>query len=142
MARSLVMEKSSSSLIDKELQVETSEANYQSAISDVFYETRSVISTIDPDPIKEVIEEKPPTEFIREASPEEKAMQPDPILFAKLTGQQELALKIKHTEEVEGPKVEVRMLLGSFIFFLSPRQLHTLIELVEALNQPHLEDRR
>ncbi|XP_026314640.1 autophagy-related protein 2 homolog A isoform X2 [Hyposmocoma kahamanoa] len=141
MARSLIMEKSSASLVDKDLQIESSEANYQSAVSDVFYETRSVISTIDPDPIKEVIEEKPPTEFIREATPEEKAMQPDPILFAKLTGQQELALKIKHSEEIEGPKVEVRMLLGSFVFFLSPRQLHTLIELVEALNQPHLEDR-
>ncbi|XP_049877954.1 autophagy-related protein 2 homolog A isoform X2 [Pectinophora gossypiella] len=142
MARSLIMEKSTTSQAEKteSSQIEMAEVNYQSAMSDVFYETRSVISTIEPDPIKEVIDEKPPTEFFREATPEERAIQPDPILFAKLTGQQELALKIKHTEEAEGPKVEVKMLLGSFIFFISPRQLHTLIELVNALNQPHLED--
>lgn len=73
---------------------------------------------------------------------DDRTTQPEPILFAKLTGQQELSLKIKHTEEVEGPKVEIKILLGSLILFMSPRQLHTLTELVDALNQPHLEDTR
>lgn len=144
MARSLVMEKSVSSQVDKSdaSPLDPSDINYQSTVSDVFYETRSVISTIESDPIKEVIPEtQTPTEF-KEATPEERANQPDPILFAKLTGQQELALKVKHSEEVEGPKVEVKMLFGSFIVFITPRQLHTLIELVDALNQPHLEDTR
>ncbi|XP_072929775.1 autophagy-related protein 2 homolog A [Epargyreus clarus] len=142
MAPSLAMEKSVSSQADKSdgTSVETPDANYQSTLSDVFYETRSVISTIESDPIKDIIEERSQSEQPREATPEEKANQPDPILFAKLTGQQELSLKLKHSEEVEGPKVEVKILLGSFVLLLTPRQLHTLIELVNALNQPDLED--
>ncbi|KAL0869015.1 hypothetical protein ABMA27_007335, partial [Loxostege sticticalis] len=142
MARSLVMEKSVSSQVDKSdaSPLDPSDINYQSTVSDVFYETRSVISTIESDPIKEVIPETQTQTEFKEATPEERANQPDPILFAKLTGQQELALKVKHSEEVEGPKVEVKMLFGSFIVFITPRQLHTLIELVDALNQPHLED--
>ncbi|XP_061721748.1 autophagy-related protein 2 homolog A [Cydia pomonella] len=143
MARSLVLEKSVSSQADKaeNSQAEATDPN-QSMISDVFYETRSVISTIESDPIKELIDEVTThPELSREATPEERANQPEPILFAKLTGQQELSLKMKHSEEVEGPMVELKMLLGSFIVFISPRQLHTLIELVNALKQPDLEDR-
>lgn len=145
MAPSLIMEKSQASSQAEKSDVgsvETPDANYLSTLSDVFYETRSVISTLDSDPVKEIIEEKPQSENIREATPDERASQPDPILFAKLTGQQELALKLKHSEEVEGPKVEVSILLGSFLLFITPRQLHTLIEIVDALNQPHLEDTR
>ncbi|XP_026743285.1 autophagy-related protein 2 homolog A-like [Trichoplusia ni] len=141
MARSLIMEKSVSSQADKtDSLVETPDMNYQSTLSDVFYETRSVISTIEPDPVKDIIAEAKSRTESREMTPDEKLNHPDPILFAKLTGQQELSLKLKYTEEVEGPKVEVRMLFGSFIVFITPRQLHTLLELVDALNQPHLED--
>ncbi|XP_045776886.1 autophagy-related protein 2 homolog A [Maniola jurtina] len=142
MAPSLIMEKSqaSSQAEKSEISVETPDSNYQSTLSDVFYETRSVISTLDSDPIKEIIEERVQSESVREATPDEKVSQPDPILFAKLTGQQELALKLKHSEEVEGPKVEISILLGSFLLFITPRQLHTLLEIVDALNQPHLED--
>ncbi|XP_068618840.1 autophagy-related protein 2 homolog A [Battus philenor] len=141
MARSLTMEKSVSSQADKsDTPAETPDANYQSTLSDVFYETRSVISTIESDPIKEIIGEDTSQSEIREPTPEEKINHPEPILFAKLTGQQELTLKLKYSEEVEGPKVEVKMLLGSLIVFLTPRQLHTLFELVDALNQPDLED--
>lgn len=141
MARSLTMEKSVSSQTEKSEAPETPDANYQSTISDVFYETRSVISTIETDPVKEVIGEDT-NRASREATPEERSSQPEPIIFAKLTGQQELALKLKYSEEVEGPKVEVKLLLGSLILFLTPRQLHTLIEIVDALNQPDLEDTR
>ncbi|KPJ18275.1 Autophagy-related protein 2-like A [Papilio machaon] len=139
MARSLTMEKSVSSQADKSDAAETPDVNYQSTISDVFYETRSVISTIESDPVKEIIGEDTQSGS-REPTPEEKAKQPEPIVFAKLTGQQELALKLKYSEEVEGPKVEVKILLGSLIVYLTPRQLHTLFELVDALNQPDLED--
>lgn len=144
MARSLIMDRSVSSQADKTESSGTdpTDINYSSTLSDVFYETRSVISTIEPDPIKDIIAEAKSRTESRELTPDERSNQPDPILFAKLLGQQELALKIKHTEEVEGPKVEMRVLLGSFIVFLSPRQLHTLIELVDALNQPDLEDTR
>lgn len=144
MAPSLIMEKSGSvsTQADRsEGNSETPDSNNQSTISDVFYETRSVISTIDSDPIKEIIEERL-NEFTREGTPEDKTVHPDPILFAKLTGQQDLALKLKHSEEIEGPKVEVNILLGSFLIFITPRQLHTLLELVDALNQPDLEDTR
>ncbi|XP_050353796.1 autophagy-related protein 2 homolog A [Nymphalis io] len=141
MAPSLIMEKSASTQADKSegTSAESPDSNYQSTMSDVFYETRSVISTIDSDPIKEIIEERQ-NDNTRETTPEERVLQPDPVLFAKLTGQQELSLTLKHSEEVDGPKVEVRILLGSFLVFITPRQLHTLIELVDALNQPHLED--
>lgn len=144
MARSLIMEKSSSSVTDRTeaSQVETPDVNYQSTASDVFYETRSVISTIDLDPVEEILTEAKVRTESRELSLDDRTTQPEPILFAKLTGQQELSLKIKHTEEVEGPKVEIKILLGSLILFMSPRQLHTLTELVDALNQPHLEDTR
>ncbi|CAG4954291.1 unnamed protein product [Parnassius apollo] len=141
MARSLTMEKSVSSQADKsDTAAETPDVSYQSTLSDVFYETKSVISTIESDPVKEIIGEDRSHSVSREATPEEKSSQPEPIVFAKLTGQQELALKLKYSEEVEGPKVEVKVLLGSLILFLTPRQLHTLIELVDALNQPDLED--
>ncbi|KAF9415449.1 hypothetical protein HW555_006871, partial [Spodoptera exigua] len=141
MARSLIMEKSVSSQADKtDSQVETPDMNFQSTISDVFYETRSVISTIETDLIKEAIPDDKSRPESRETSPDEKLNHPDPILFAKLTGEQELSLKLKHTSEVEGPKVEVKMIFGSFIVFITPRQLHTLIELADALNQPDIED--
>lgn len=142
MARSLIMEKSVSSQADKaDSQVETPD-NYTSTLSDVFYETRSVISTIESAPVQEIIAEAKSSAESREMTPDEKLNHPDPILFAKLTGQQEMALKLKHNEEVDGPKVEVKMLFGSFIVFITPRQLHTLLELVDALNQPDLEDTR
>ncbi|KAL4717909.1 hypothetical protein ACJJTC_001327, partial [Scirpophaga incertulas] len=142
MSRSLIMEKSASTQADKSdtSPVETSDINYQSTSSDVFYETRSVISTIESDTVKEVIPETKSNVELREVTPEERANLPDPILFAKLTGQQELALKLKHSEEVDGPKVEMKMLFGSLIVFISPRQLHTVIELVDAVNEPQLED--
>lgn len=144
MARSLIMEKSVSSQADKteNSNPDTPDINYTSTMSDVFYETRSVISTIESDAIKDIIAEAKSRTESRELTPDDRSNQPDPILFAKLVGQQELALKIKHTEQVEGPKVEITVILGSFIVFLSPRQLHTLIELVDALNQPDLEDTR
>ncbi|XP_063976895.1 autophagy-related protein 2 homolog B [Diachasmimorpha longicaudata] len=66
--------------------------------------------------------------------------QSNPIICGKLTGRQEIRLKLKQGEGVSGPKVELEVTLGSFISFLSPRQLHVLLELCHGLASPDLED--
>ncbi|XP_029036559.2 autophagy-related protein 2 homolog B [Osmia bicornis bicornis] len=63
-----------------------------------------------------------------------------PIIFAKLAGRQEIRLKLKQGEGVSGPKVELEVTLGSFTSFLSPRQVHVLLELGHGLASPDLED--
>ena len=62
-----------------------------------------------------------------------------PILFAKLFGTQELVLKARH-EESTGSNVELELAIGTFMSILSPRQMHVLIELVQGLASPDLED--
>ncbi|XP_020295971.1 autophagy-related protein 2 homolog B isoform X2 [Pseudomyrmex gracilis] len=62
------------------------------------------------------------------------------IMFAKLAGRQEVRLKMKQGEVVSGPKVELEITLGSLTLFLSPRQLHVLLELAHGLASPDLED--
>ncbi|KAG7200135.1 hypothetical protein KM043_000574 [Ampulex compressa] len=64
----------------------------------------------------------------------------NPIIFAKLAGRQEIRLKVKQGEGVSGPKVELEVTLGSFTSFLSPRQVHVLLELGHGLASPDLED--
>nr|UXP86414.1 atg2 [Procambarus clarkii] len=59
----------------------------------------------------------------------------EPILFARFTGSQEISLKLKQAD-VMGPKVELRMVCGSLIMFLSPRQIHLLLELSEGVASP------
>ncbi|KAF7991887.1 hypothetical protein HCN44_010688 [Aphidius gifuensis] len=66
--------------------------------------------------------------------------QSNPIICGKLTGRQELRLKLKQGEGILGPKVELEMTFGSFILFLSPRQVHVLIELCHGLSSPDIED--
>lgn len=61
------------------------------------------------------------------------------IMFAKLAGSQELRLKFKQGE-VTGPKVELDLTMGAFTVFLSPRQVHVLVELAHGLASPDLED--
>ncbi|XP_076166580.1 autophagy-related 2 isoform X3 [Ptiloglossa arizonensis] len=60
------------------------------------------------------------------------------IMFAKLAGRQEIRLKLKQGESVSGPKVELEVTLGSFTSFLSPRQMHVLMELGQGLASPDL----
>ncbi|KOC64737.1 Autophagy-related protein 2 like protein B [Habropoda laboriosa] len=64
----------------------------------------------------------------------------NPIMFAKLAGRQEIRMKLKQGESVSGPKVELEVTLGSFTSFLSPRQVHVLLELGHGLASPDLED--
>ncbi|XP_071542076.1 autophagy-related protein 2 homolog A [Panulirus ornatus] len=63
----------------------------------------------------------------------------EPILFAKLTGSQEISLKLKQAD-IMGPKVDFRMNCGSLIMFLSPRQIHLLLELSEGVASPNKFD--
>ncbi|XP_054259234.1 autophagy-related protein 2 homolog A [Macrosteles quadrilineatus] len=63
-----------------------------------------------------------------------------PIIIAKLGGRQEVRLKIKKGENIQGPKVDLELNLGSLTVFLSPRQLHLLLELVHGLAAPDTQD--
>ncbi|CAH2094707.1 unnamed protein product [Euphydryas editha] len=141
MAHSLIMEKSTSTPLEKNEETcqESADLNFQSTMSDVFYEARSVISTVDSEIMQDIAEEKQ-SNTPRESTPHETLAQTDPVLFAKLTDHQELSLRLKHLEEVEGPKIAVQISLGSLLLFITPKQLNTLLELVDAINQPHLED--
>ncbi|XP_049811820.1 autophagy-related protein 2 homolog A [Schistocerca nitens] len=68
------------------------------------------------------------------------SVEPDPVLFAKLAGRQELRVKLKQAEGVPGPKVDLELTLGSLSLFISPRQFHVLLELLHGLSTPDLED--
>ncbi|XP_011643358.1 autophagy-related protein 2 homolog B [Pogonomyrmex barbatus] len=85
-----------------------------------------------------------PTQSILHTPPEGNAVnnsnESNPIMFAKLAGRQEVRLKMKQGEGISGPKVELEITLGSLTLFLSPRQLHVLLELAHGLASPDLED--
>ncbi|XP_066992632.2 autophagy-related protein 2 homolog A [Anabrus simplex] len=76
----------------------------------------------------------------QDSTPSNLSLEPDPVLFGKLAGRQELRVKLKQTEGVHGPKVNLEINLGSLTTFLSARQLHVLIELLHGLATPDLED--
>ncbi|KYQ51543.1 Autophagy-related protein 2 like protein A [Trachymyrmex zeteki] len=85
-----------------------------------------------------------PTQSILHTPPDGNAVnnsnESNPIMFAKLAGRQEVRLKMKQGEGISGPKVELEITLGSLTLFLSPRQLHALLELAHGLASPDLED--
>lgn len=49
-------------------------------------------------------------------------------------------VRLKRTEDLDGPKVSIETDMGALLLFLSPRQLHLLIELVKGLLSPDSED--
>lgn len=55
------------------------------------------------------------------------------ILLGRLSSRQEIRIKMKQIENVAGPKVELDMQLGAITLFLSPRQMHSLLLLSDAL---------
>ncbi|CAH1390573.1 unnamed protein product [Nezara viridula] len=68
-------------------------------------------------------------------------IEPVPILICKLSGVQEIRLKSKKLENITpGPKFDLDFSFGSLSLFLSPRQLHLLIEIVHSLSIPHIQD--
>ncbi|KAJ8924233.1 hypothetical protein NQ315_007024 [Exocentrus adspersus] len=62
------------------------------------------------------------------------------ILLGKLSGVQEIRVRLKQSEDLVGPKVSMEMNLGPLVLFCSPRQLYVLIELAKGLATPEIED--
>ncbi|KAI4468676.1 autophagy-related 2 isoform a [Holotrichia oblita] len=62
------------------------------------------------------------------------------IIFGKITGRQEIRIRLKQSENINGPKVSIETNFGSFSVFLSPRQVHILLELIDGLASPDTED--
>ncbi|KAK3609284.1 hypothetical protein CHS0354_037995 [Potamilus streckersoni] len=60
----------------------------------------------------------------------------DPVLVAIVTGQQELKLKLKQNDTLQGPKLNLNCQFGSLYILLSPRQLHGILELASGLAAP------
>nr|XP_018917848.1 PREDICTED: autophagy-related protein 2 homolog B isoform X1 [Bemisia tabaci] len=75
-----------------------------------------------------------------DVSSKESAYVPNPILVGKLTGRQEVRLKLKQGEMVLEPKVDLEIDIGSATMFLSPRQFHLLLELMQGLASPDNQD--
>jgi hypothetical protein len=64
------------------------------------------------------------------------------ITFGQFGGRVEILVRLKKTEELEGPKVSIEMNIPPLLLFLSPRQLHLLSELASGLICPDTEDHR
>ncbi|RZF47432.1 hypothetical protein LSTR_LSTR007359 [Laodelphax striatellus] len=64
----------------------------------------------------------------------------NPVLFGKLNGRQEVRIKLKQGENIQGPKVEFELNLGSLTVFSSPRQIHLLMELMAGFASPSTQD--
>ncbi|GAB6029298.1 autophagy- protein 2 [Chamberlinius hualienensis] len=64
------------------------------------------------------------------------------ILIAKLTGQNEIRLRLKQCDTVPGSKFSLELTLGTLIVFLSPRQLVTINELLSSFIGPDAENDR
>ncbi|KAL1512538.1 hypothetical protein ABEB36_002120 [Hypothenemus hampei] len=62
------------------------------------------------------------------------------ILCGKCFGNQEVKIRLKQSANLSGPKVAIEVNLGSLVLFLSPRQFHILMELMEGFSSPDLED--
>ncbi|GIX76500.1 autophagy-related protein 2 homolog B [Caerostris extrusa] len=60
----------------------------------------------------------------------------DPILISKFSGKQEIKLKLKQNQNVNGPKVDVEFNFGALNLFLIPQQVHMLVELFLELLRP------
>uniref|UniRef100_A0A224XCK3 Autophagy-related protein 2 n=1 Tax=Panstrongylus lignarius TaxID=156445 RepID=A0A224XCK3_9HEMI len=64
----------------------------------------------------------------------------DSIIVAKLSGLQEVRVKLKLDPSAVGPKVDLEFNLGLLTVFLSPRQLYLLFEIFNSLISPHTQD--
>ncbi|KAL1461700.1 hypothetical protein WDU94_013572, partial [Cyamophila willieti] len=73
-------------------------------------------------------------------SPDENKKPFEPVLFGKLVGRQELRVKVKQSELVPGPKVDLEVNMGSLLIFSTPRQVHLLQELLHGLSTPGIQD--
>lgn len=63
-------------------------------------------------------------------------MPTEPILISKLSGIHEIQLKLKQNEAVPGAKASLDCSIGSVVVFVSPRQVHVLMELLRGFTSP------
>lgn len=80
--------------------------------------------------------EMPPTHPSLPVKKSEPNCNSEPILISRLNGQQELRLKLKQSERIEGPKVDVEFNFGAFNLFLTPQQVHLLFTLINSITKP------
>lgn len=78
----------------------------------------------------------PPHNFATEGSPQPKGPESDPVPISRLTGRQEIKLKLKQNESLCGPNVDIEFNLGQMPLFLTPRQVNLLIRLGEGFYSP------
>uniref|UniRef100_T1JN27 Autophagy-related protein 2 n=1 Tax=Strigamia maritima TaxID=126957 RepID=T1JN27_STRMM len=64
------------------------------------------------------------------------AVGPNPVLAGKFLGRQEICLKLKQVDSVPGPKVATELSLNLCTLFLTPRQVHILLNLASGLLSP------
>ena len=62
----------------------------------------------------------------------------DPILCLTVSGKQDIRLKLKQSEQISGPKVEIEAHCGSVNCLLTPKQLQSLIILFTAYQKAAL----
>jgi autophagy-related protein 2 len=55
------------------------------------------------------------------------------LLIGSISGRQEIRLNMKLTENIDGPKVSLEIMLGAFTLFCTPRQFHMLLLLCDIL---------
>ncbi|KAK2706752.1 hypothetical protein QYM36_014703, partial [Artemia franciscana] len=68
---------------------------------------------------------------------------PPPILLAKFSGKHELKVRFKLNEAISGPKVDLSFQFGSLVAFLTPREFHNMLAVIEAfLEEPISNDQR
>ncbi|KAI8514937.1 Autophagy protein [Branchiostoma belcheri] len=60
----------------------------------------------------------------------------NPIKLGVCSGMQEVKVKVKQSESISGPKFDLECYLGSLNFFLSPRQVHLLMEMANEILTP------
>ncbi|XP_066279882.1 autophagy-related protein 2 homolog B-like isoform X2 [Branchiostoma lanceolatum] len=60
----------------------------------------------------------------------------NPIKLGVCSGMQEIKVKVKQSESISGPKFDLECYLGSLNFFLSPRQVHLLMEMANEILTP------
>nr|XP_004226712.2 autophagy-related protein 2 homolog B-like [Ciona intestinalis] len=59
-----------------------------------------------------------------------------PTLIASCYGKHELKVRIKHKEQIPGPKMELDFFIGSCFVFLTPKQIHLLINVLQEISEP------
>ncbi|XP_021359493.1 autophagy-related protein 2 homolog A-like isoform X1 [Mizuhopecten yessoensis] len=78
----------------------------------------------------------PPRNINQSSECSESPDQNEPIQVAVVTGKTSLKLKIKQADSVTGPKLETEVELGALHILLAPRQVHSLLEIMEGLISP------